>query len=184
MTCRQRLLWGLVLWLVPLTFAGTAGMQAWFSNAAQDDMLDALEKRQKFLLAMVTDPNHGYIAIDEHGHVFGWSKALENWTGWKREEMLGKSLEHVMPAQQWAAHHSKYDLSAADKNDEGQTYQLKCQILHRDAAVPPLDVIVTARTARLADPVSGEREFFGIATVDKAGEFRSLVPPDELQPPQ
>jgi hypothetical protein len=47
-----------------------------------------------------------------------------------------------------------------------------------------LDVIVTARTARLADPVSGEREFFGIATVDKAGEFRSLVPPDELQPPQ
>jgi PAS domain S-box-containing protein len=58
----------------------------------------------------------GIVTLDAEGSITGWSKGAERLLGWSREEMIGKKLIEIFPAEAGAA-----DLLAAELASAGSS---------------------------------------------------------------
>ncbi len=55
-----------------------------------------LKKREELLSTIIAQSSDGLLLLDENFRVVEWNKALENFVGMKREEILNKDLKNVL----------------------------------------------------------------------------------------
>lgn len=61
----------------------------------------------------------GIVTLDSEGSITGWSKGAERLLGWSRDEMLGKTLIEIFPAEGGAADILAAELADARLNGKG-----------------------------------------------------------------
>lgn len=113
-------------------------------------------------------------AIDYYGQTILWNEAMQNLTGYSKEEMLGQSIEWIMVPGS-ALEHRKYHRKAMDqarKSDPDDQKavpipKVKCDILNK--AGEPIPVEITVRTVRPKGRLP-----YSVAHVDRQAQIQRI----------
>lgn len=106
-------------------------------------------------------PTEATIVIDADGHVVLWNPGAEQLFGWTTAEMVGQTLERIMPRHHWQAHQA-----ALARLREGESPRLMGQVLRltavsRAGETFPIDLALDQRSDR-AVPEPGDWRYVGI----------------------
>lgn len=163
-------------WVIPCAILTGAAVysqyqtQAWRARVnAKQEALDTLERKiqdtQKELdskrlelqdvdklneaLEDVRDAaNHVFIMLDTEGRVIVWNKGAERVTGWTQEEMMGQTLERLMPAEIYPQHRDALIARISDKSQWRKVSRVQCELIYKDDAKPRRDWIITVRVVQ------------------------------------
>lgn len=96
------------------------------------------ERRTRMVLENCTD---AFIACDQSGVIKGWNPQAENMFGWRKEEVVGKTLaETIIPAYLQETH--KHDLATLSSNDRASLFRRRAelQLVHRNGHMIPVEL--------------------------------------------
>jgi PAS domain S-box-containing protein len=109
-----------------------------------------LERRQKYLEAVLFSSPNAIVTIDAQSRIIEWSPGAENIFGWKRDEVLGKDIDDVVirpDLKEEAAKLSKVTHS-------GEVVNLREAVRHRKDGTP-LNVILGGSPIYIGDELAG-----------------------------
>ena len=72
-----------------------------------------LREREGRLRSVVETAPDAIVQADAGGNIIGWNQGAARIFGYSTDEILGKSLNHLMPSRHWNAHHSAMTLLQA-----------------------------------------------------------------------
>ena len=108
----------------------------------RDRQREELLGRQEQMLATMHD---AFITIDSRGDVTGWNPAAAGVFGWRREEVVGRSLASTIIPERFREAHTqglvRY-LATGEARVAGQRLQLSA--LHRNGTEFPVEMTITA----------------------------------------
>lgn len=96
------------------------------------------ERRTRMVLENCTD---AFIACDRNGVIRGWNPQAENMFGWKKDEVVGKTLsETIIPDYLQETH--KHDLATLASSDRGSLFRRRAELRlkHRNGAELPVEL--------------------------------------------
>lgn len=105
----------------------------------------ALKNKELELQAILLNANDAYICMDEHGMITAWNHQAETVFGWKSEEAVGKSLQHlIIPSEHHHAHSQGMQryLSAGKTSIIGK--RVEVEALRKDGSTVPIELHVNA----------------------------------------
>lgn len=194
MKTRNRVLWVILTALIAVTCGAASIARLYYkqqeqmaakAELAQAEAALARSERQLFqaqlhartvedeaLAAMRESADHGFMALDAAGRVVRWNPALEKWTGYTQAEMLGHTLEKVMPPDEYAAHSKNYGPWITADSSNKKTLKLECTLISKTGGL--VRVQVTARKV----PLVGEgHASYAIGLVDRPRNVVDLTKP-------
>jgi PAS domain S-box-containing protein len=96
------------------------------------------EKRTRLILENCTD---AFVTCDPDGVVKGWNLQAEVMFGWKREEMIGRTLaETIIPERLREVHRQDLDRLASADRDRHMRRRAELVLLHRDGHEIPVEL--------------------------------------------
>lgn len=104
--------------------------------------------REQALVSLLEGKQIGYAILDFNSRVIRFNPALVSWTDYTEEEMLGKDILALMPAEARDRHQAGYAQIINDKQSWGKTFKVECQLIPKNAAKPPIDVEVSAHIVK------------------------------------
>jgi PAS domain S-box-containing protein len=122
----------------------------------QAELSRKLTASQQRLGAILDSANDAIVSIDERGRVVLWNEHAGAIFGYTQDEMLGKTLDGLIPERFRDAHHTGIQrvLDGGERHVIGQTAELAG--LHRDGREFPLELSLATWESE------GERLFIGI----------------------
>lgn len=152
--------------LLTATVAGLRGFEAiWAleeSRAGYASRAEASEAHARAILEAVPE---GVVTVDAQGIIHSFSPAAERTFGWRAQEIIGQSVNRLMPLAE-AARHDGYiaDFVRAGRGRIVGVGAREVEGMHRDGSVFPMDLSVNAAQ------IGGETLF--VATVRDTTERR------------
>jgi PAS domain S-box-containing protein len=120
--------------------AGASGIGRDITQRKQAEA--ALHDREAKFRAVIETAADGIIIIDPHGTIEVFNPASERIFGYRRDEVIGRKIEMLMPPSH-ASRHEQY-LERARRANEGQTIVVGREVegLRKDGATVPLELSV------------------------------------------
>lgn len=170
-TNRRRLakLCGIFVWTIAPIMLGVGLYQTRQISMDRAAALEAAADEDSAIAAIYDSAAHGYAVLNDEGRVTVWNRAMERWTGIPASEMLGDTLEAIMPADQWIRHRDGYPAFIKSKGSSKVTLRFECALIPVDPAAPHVPVVVSARVVK----PKGQRPY-SIALIDKVAAVVDL----------
>lgn len=134
------------------------GEDRFFSGIVRDisarvEMMDELQSSQERLQAIMRSADDAIISIGQDGRIGLWNSGASDMFGWTEEEMLGETLDAVIPERFREAHRSGIErvTGGGEHHVIGKTVELAG--LHRDGREMPIELSLATWTV-------GEQRFF------------------------
>lgn len=125
----------------------------------QAQLRERLGKKRQRLQEVIDRCYDAYISMDTNGVVTEWNRSAETMFGWPRQQILGKTLETIIPVSMREAHR-KGMRQYLERNVGSWLYKpVRTQALHRDGSEFPIEMVVTPLN------IDGKLEFFAFARV-------------------
>jgi PAS domain S-box-containing protein len=101
------------------------------------------------------------IVIDGDGCVMFWNRGAETLFGWTASQMVGESLQRIMPARHWGSHQA-----ALGRLREGYPPRLMGKVLYLEAVNAageefPIELALR-QLSELANPEPGDWRYLGV----------------------
>lgn len=144
---------GICVWTCASIVAAVGYYNAHQSGKEQRERIANLEDRDEAIAALFVSNNHGLAITDYEGRVLEWNPFLENLTGVKKEEMLGKTLEGMMDATAWKKHGEGYARFISREGAENLTININCDM------GPPGKLVPVNIIARVVKPRRGGQKY-------------------------
>lgn len=154
MNSRVRNIFG---WL--LVAVGLVAM-AWGWIAAKHET-QLMQARDAAMRELLNGSDYGFAIMDINGEIIEWNEALAEWSGYKSDEMKGKSIEFMMLPEVADKHKKAFTEAMRASAKNGFVHVVFCSLIDRWGK--PVDVRVSVRVVR----PRGEPPY-AIAHIDRA----------------
>jgi PAS domain S-box-containing protein len=149
MTSKERTTWAIVQIVISAVVFSVGITTYYRKDKAQLQEIASLHKeledRFEFVLDLQASDTYGLARLDSQGRVIEWNKALEKWTGYTQQEMLGQTLHSVMEPEVADRHQKAFEKAMHSEFDPEKLTVVRCKITNRDQTKPPQPVLVSVR---------------------------------------
>lgn len=113
---------------------------------------------------VVNSSDYPVAVLSEDGIVWLWNPAMELLTGYTERDIVGGTVERLMPYEKWEQHKAAFEKAIRERGD-GITTRVECDVVAANGDVIPVEVSV--RVLRL-----GKGRTYALANV---GRRESIV---------
>lgn len=101
----------------------------------------ALRLDYEIVRGVVNGSDYPMTVIAEDGVVWLWNPAMELLTGYTEQEMVGGTIERIMPYEMWEQHKAAFAEAIRTRGD-GITTRVECDVTASNGDVIPVEVSV------------------------------------------
>lgn len=143
----------------------------------REDRIEALEDSVRAMVAMRESTDHGFMVADGDAIIREWNPALEKWTGYRSDEMVGKNLKEIMSEDGAALYLAKVASAMENAHDNGETQRVKdVQLIPKDPQATPVDVTISVRGFKSPDAT---KKPYMVAQIDRPENVVEVEEPEE-----
>lgn len=128
-----------------MVFAVAAGAWGYLRASRETERLTI---ERAVIRELHDNSNYSVAILDHEGRVVKWNAAMESLSGYTESEMLGRTLEHLMPPEQAKRHNEALMHSMEDEQSQTELRRVQCNLVKKDGTSIPVEV-----TVRVVQPV-------------------------------